>query len=121
MFGRARAGRGGVVGDAEMQRFVALAGRGDLVDVLHAERGFDDHLEADALLAADRGLALRHQHVDGIDVGRGADLRDHDQVEPLARLLHDVDHVAIHEMRVEAVDAHRHGLACPSRCRGAPG
>ncbi len=39
-------------------------------DVLHAERGLDDQLEADALLAALGGLDLRHQHVDGIDVRR---------------------------------------------------
>jgi hypothetical protein len=81
--------------------------------VLHAERGLDDHLETDALLAAHGGLALRHQHVDGIDIRGGADLGDHDEVEALPALLHDIDHVAIHEMGVEAVDAHRERLAAP--------
>ena len=31
--------------------------------------------------------------------------------EPVPGLLHDVYHVAIHVLRVDAVDAHRHGLA----------
>ena len=48
---------------------------------------------------------------DGIDVGRHADLRDQDGVELGAGLLHDVDDVAIHVVRVEAVDADRDALA----------
>ena len=50
--GGARAGPGGVVGDAEMQRLVARARAGDRVDVGHAERGLDDQLEAEPLLPA---------------------------------------------------------------------
>src|SRR3546814_5590536 len=103
----ARLGRGGVVGDAEVQALVARRGLGDLVDVGHAERRLDDHLEAQALLSAARGLGLRHQHVDGLDVGGGAGLGDPDEVEPLAALLDDVDDVAVHVVGVEAVDAHR--------------
>jgi len=34
---------------------------------LSGHPAIDDHLETDALLAAHGGLALRHQHVDGID------------------------------------------------------
>ena len=104
-----------------MQRLVAARGGGDLVDVLHAERRLDDQFEADPLLAVLRRLDLGHQHVDGIDVGRGADLGDHDQVQPVRALLEHVDHVAVHVVRVEAVDAHRERLACPSRCRRSPG
>ena len=64
---------------------------------------------------------LRDQHVDGIDVGRGADLRDHDEVEPLAALLDHVDHVAVHVMGVEAVDADRHRLVAPVDLAAEPG
>ena len=54
-----------------------------------------------------------HEHVDGIDVRRGAHLRDHDEVEPVGGLLQHVHHVAVHVMGVEAVDAHRQRLAAP--------
>src|SRR3546814_5724785 len=67
------------------------------VDVGHAQRRLDDQLEADLLLAADRVLDLGDQHVDGIDVGGGADLGDHDEVEALAALFHHVDHVRSEE------------------------
>ena len=60
-----------------------------------------------------RRLDLGHQHVDGVDVGRRADLGDHDHVEPVAGLLQHVDHVAVHVLGVEAVDAHRQGLGPP--------
>ena len=96
-----------------MQRFQTLGRLGDLVDVGHAERRLDDQLEADPLLRGLRRLDLGHQHVDGVDVGRGADLGDHDQVEPVAGLLQHVDHVAVHVLGVEAVDADREGLGPP--------
>ena len=48
---------------------------------------------------------------DRIDVGGNADLGDEDRVELGAGLLADVDDVAIHVVRVEAVDAHRDALA----------
>ena len=83
------------------------------MDVGHAERGLDDQLEADPLLARLGGLDLGHQHVDRVDVGGGADLGDHDQVEPVAGLLQHVDHVAIHVLGVEAVDPDREGLGAP--------
>ena len=111
--GGAGLGRGGVVGDAEMQRLVARARRGDLVDVLHAQRRLDDHLQADLLGVALGLLDLGEQHVDGVDVLRRAGLGDHDQIELVARLLDDVDHVAVHVMGVEAVDPHRQRASAP--------
>src|SRR5207237_1432428 len=45
------------------------------------------------------------------DVGGNADLGDEQHVEPVPGLLHDVHHVAVHVVRVDAVDAHGHGLA----------
>ena len=58
-------------------------------------------------------LDLGDQHIDGVDVGGGANLGDHDQVDPLARVLHHVHDVAIHVMGVEPVDANRQGLVAP--------
>ena len=109
----ARASRSGVVGHPEMQRLVARACRGDSVDVGHTERGLDDQREAEALLPAHRLLALGHEHVEGVDVRGGADLGNHDHVEPRAALLDHVDHVPVHIRGVEAIDAHGQGLVAP--------
>ena len=96
-----------------MQRFVALRRAGDGVDVHQATRGLDDQLEADALLAALGGLDLGAQHVEGVDILGHVDLGQHDQVEPLAGVLHQVDHVAVHVVGIGGVDAHRDRLAAP--------
>ena len=56
-------------------------------------------------------LDLADEALDDVEVGRHADLGHEDRVELGAGLLHDVDDVAVHVVRVEAVDAHRHGLA----------
>ena len=66
------AGRGGEVAGPEVERLQPVAGAGDGVDVLHAERGLDQHLDAEPLLAAHRRLDLGEEHVDGVDVGGGA-------------------------------------------------
>ena len=108
----AGAGRGGIVGDAEAHGLVALGGCGDGLDIGHAERGLDQQLQADLLLALLILLDLGDQHVDGVDVLRHADLGDQDHVEPRAVLDH-VDHVAIGVMGVETVDADHHGLGAP--------
>ena len=107
----ARLVEGGVVGDAEVHRFEAAGGRGDRFDVGHAERRFDQRFGADLVREALGFLDLAHHAFDHVDVGRHADLRDQDRVELGAGLLHDVDDVAVHVVRVEAVDADRHGLA----------
>ncbi len=70
-------------------------------------------LETDPLLQALGILDLRHQHVHGIDIGGGADLRDHDEIQPRAGLFDHVHDVAIHVVRVEAVDSDRHGFLAP--------
>jgi len=111
--GGAGAGRGGIVGNAEMQRFIALGGCGNFTHVLHAERGLDDVLKADPLLVALRVFDLGDQHVDGVNIGRGAHLGDHDQVKAFACLFNDIDHIAVHVVGVEAVDSHRHGFVAP--------
>ena len=53
------------------------------------------------------------QRVDGVEVGGGADLGDHEEVDALAGLLEDVDDVAVPERGVEAVDADGEGLGAP--------
>ena len=108
--GDPRLGRGGIVGNPEVQRLVARTGPGDLVDVHHAERRFDDHLNTDPLLGAGRRFDLADQGIDGIDVGRRADLGNHDQVELIGGLFQDVDDVAVHVMGIEAVDPYGNGF-----------
>ena len=93
-----------------MQRFKPLRRPGYRLDVVEPQHALDDDLELHLLGAPDRHLGLRDQHVDRIDIRRNAHLRDHDQVKPLARLLDDVDHVAIAPRRIKPVDAHGHRL-----------
>ena len=54
---------------------------------------------------------LADDGLDRVDVSRDADLRDQDGVELGAGLLADVDDVAVHVVRVEAVDADDDALA----------
>src|SRR5208282_6243988 len=58
----------------------------------HAESGFDQHGEADALVALLRRLDLGHEHVHGIHVRSHADFGDEYHVESRAGF-HDVDDV----------------------------
>src|SRR5208283_2035247 len=110
--GGARSGGCGIVGDAERHCLQALAGGRDGLDVGHAERGLDQHFEADALAALLGSLDLRHHHVEGVHVGGHPHFRDQHHVESRAGL-HDVDDIAIHVVRVEAVDAYHHRLRAP--------
>src|SRR5206468_4960186 len=57
------------------------------------------------------GLDLREQGVDEVHVRRDTYLRDQYHVEAMPCLLHDVHDVAVHVVRVDAVDAHAHRLA----------
>ena len=56
---------------------------------------------------------LGHHHVDRIDICGGADFGDHDQIKPFTGLFDDVDHIAIHVVRVQSVDSNRHGFVAP--------
>src|SRR6056297_2269483 len=73
----------------------------------------DDDLEGDGLLSALGGLDCGDQRVDGVDVGGVADLRDHDLVDPVARVLEHFDYVAVPVGRVEPVDTHAQRLSAP--------
>ena len=96
-----------------MQRLIALGGRRNFMHVLHAERRFDDHLEANALLAALGRFNLRTEHVDGIDIGRRADLRNHDQVKALGSLFQNVHNIAVHVVGIQSVDPDRQRFPPP--------
>ena len=84
MIDGARLVRGGVVGDAEVERLEPTAEGGDRLDVGHAERGFDQRLEADAGLEPLGRLDLVDHGFDHVEVGRHADFGHEDGVE-LAR------------------------------------
>ena len=94
-----------------MQRLHAVARAGDVLHVGHAERRLDEGLEPDAVVDPHGLLDLGDHGVDHVDVGGDAGLRDQDGVEVLAGLLDHVDDVAVHVVRVEAVDPHGDGLA----------
>ena len=111
--GGARAQAGGVIGHAEVQRFEARAGLGDGEHIGPAERRFDQTFQADLFLKAHSRFDLGQQHIERIDIGGDADLGDQHGIEPPARLFDDIDHIAIHIMRVQAVDTHRHDLIAP--------
>ena len=101
----------GEVGDAEMHRLEAATGLRNHLDVRHSQSRFDQDLDPDAMGDAASGFDLREQGVHEIHVGRDADLRDEHDVQLVPGLLHDVHDVAIHVVRVDAVDAHRDRLA----------
>ena len=108
---RAGLAAGGIVGNPEMHRLQPSREGGDRLDIGHAERRLDQRFETDAGLVALGHLDLVDHGLDHVEIGRDADFRHQDRVQPVASLLHHVDHVAIHVMRVETVDAHRYGLA----------
>ena len=101
---RAHAGRGRIVGRSEMQRLQPLRCASYGLDVVEAKDTLDDDFKLDLLLAPDSHLGLRDQHVDRIDISRNAHLWDHEKVQPLARLLHDVDDIAIAPRRIQPID-----------------
>jgi len=99
----ARLVKGGVVGNAEVHRFEPARCGGDRFNVSHAEWRFDQRLGAD-LICIPLGLFdLAHQALDHVDICRHADFGNKDRVELVSGLLHDVDDIAIHVMRVETV------------------
>ncbi len=112
MIDGARLVEGGVVGDAEMH--APRAGRGRRRSPRHWPCRAAVSISASRPTRVVQPLATSiwlTMHLDRVEVGRHADLRDQDRVELVAGLLHDVDDVAVHVVGVEAVDAHRHGLA----------
>ena len=62
-------------------------------------------MHEDRLLDAGLGLELREQAIDVVDVPRTLDLRDHDDVEPVADLAHERREVVEHPRRLERVHA----------------
>ncbi len=92
---------------------MALRRGRDRVHVGHPQHRFDDSLEADAAGAAGGRLDLGNQDVDGVDVGRMADLRNPDQFEAPAGRLEQVDDVPVPVRGVRPVDAHRNGAPAP--------
>jgi len=56
---------------------------------------FDRRLDPDARRQSHTGFDLREQHVDERDVSGRSGFRDHDQVEPIACRLDDLDEIAV--------------------------
>ena len=103
----------GVVSDPKMQALIALGCGGNFVDVLHAQSGLNYVLKTDAVFEAFCVLNLGHHHVDCIDICCRSDLRNHDQIEALSSLFNHINNIAVHVVRVQPVDADRHGFGTP--------
>ena len=102
---RLHAPRGGQVGRADAHALHARRRRRDRLDVRDAERGLEDRVHEDRPLQPVARLELREQAVDVVDVPRALDLRDHDDVQPVADLADEPQQVVQHPRRVERVDA----------------
>ncbi len=100
------------VGGPEHDRLEPGRRGADLLDVDEAACRLDLRLDPDLALAAGGLLDLGEEHVERLHVGGRLHLRQHDLVEPLGGVLHDVDDVAVRPLRVPRVDAHaQHGVA----------
>ena len=88
--------------------------------LVRPERVLDLRLDADpADLEAHRLLDLGEQRVEGDDLLGRLHLRQHDAVEVRARVLHDLDDVAVGPLRRPVVDAHHpHLRAVPALVEG---
>mmetsp|Transcript_70025 Transcript_70025/g.114953 ORF Transcript_70025/g.114953 Transcript_70025/m.114953 type:complete len:307 (-) Transcript_70025:7-927(-) len=103
-------GRRAVICHAEVQRFVALGGGGDGVDVHHAHGCFDDEAEAQLLLSSHGGLHLTHEGIGHVDVLVHTHHGDDENIASFSRLLDDVHHIAVHVVTIEAIDTDGHRL-----------
>ena len=83
----------------------------DRFHVRETQRRLDQDLDPDAVRDFAGGLDLREQRVDQVHVGGDTDFGEEQHVEPVPRLLHHVHHVAVHVVRVDAVDTHGHGFS----------
>ena len=109
----ARPHAGGIVRHTEVQRFETRGRLRDRHDVGPAQRGLDQALYADFLFQSLRLLDLGQQAIHHIHVRRRAHLGDQHGIEPGARLFDDIHDVAVHVMRIQPIDAHRHGFSLP--------
>ena len=104
---------GGEVRGPKAHRRKARGAGGDFFHMGDTCGGFDDDLEGNRFAAALGGLDRRDEGVDGVDVSGTADLGDHDLVEPVGGLFHQVDHVFVPIGGIEAVDTHGEVFAVP--------
>ena len=110
--GRTRACRCSIVSHTKRHGFQSLAGLRDCFNICHAEGSFDQDFEADTLGTAHRSFNLRHHHIDGIYVCCSTYLRYQNHVEAWTGF-DNINHVAVHIVGVQTIDAHHHGLAAP--------
>ena len=102
--------RRGQVGGAEAHALDARAGAGDLLQVGHALGGLEHAVDQDRPFESGLRLQLGEQAIDVVDVPRSLDLRDHDDLELVADLGHELGQVVEHIGRGELVHAR------PQRC-----
>ena len=96
---------GGQVRGPEAHSLHPGAGGRDLLQVRDALRRLEDRVDEQRLCQAGLGFELGEQAVDVVDVPRALDLRDHDHVELVADLGHELGQVIEHPGALERVDA----------------
>src|SRR5829696_6818796 len=95
----------GVVGDAKMHGFEPLAGLCDSFDIGHTARGFNQNVDADAMRNAARFFYLSEKGVYQIDIRGYTHFGDEHGVQAVSCLLHHVNDITIHVVRVDAIDS----------------
>ena len=95
----------GKVCRAEADALHAGGGEGNVLDAGNAFSRFEDGVEEDRARETGLGLQLGNELVRVMDVPRAFDLRDHDHVELVAGLQHEVGHIVEEPGGVQAVDA----------------
>ena len=96
---------------AKVQRFKTAAELGDCFHIGHAKRCFDQGLQTHAGGIALALFDLVDHGFHHVQIARHPDLGHQQRVNLIAGLLHHIHHVAVHVMRVQAVDPHRNSLA----------
>ena len=94
-----------------MQCLKTLAGLCNCHHIGAAQGRFNQTFDPDGILDSHGFLDLGQHAVNHIHISRCTHLRDQDGIEIVPGLFHDIDHIAIHIMRVQTIDAHGHGLA----------
>src|SRR5689334_15869016 len=102
---------GGIVGHTEMHCLQARTRLRDCLHVGHSQGGLDQHVDPDSVRYGFGFLDLGEQRIYQVDVRRHTDLWNQDGVQAMAGLLHHVDHIAVHVMGIDAIDANADGLA----------
>jgi len=84
---------------------------GNVFHIRHAQSGFNQGFNADFIFQTLLHFQLVQHRFNHIHIGINTDFRNQNRVNFGAALLDQIDHVTHHILRVQTVNAHRHGNA----------